>query len=222
MARPLIFLTRKPKQMKKNYVILLGPPASGKGTQARKLADHLGVPCLGTGKLLRIEMDKGSQVGLDAKSYIDSGRYVPDEIILKMVGEWLDGNSEGWLMDGFPRTLPQAETLQKMATPSQVIALDVPREELESRITKRRECSACGVTIAVDDLSQTTCPECGADALVSRADDALESFKVRYKNYEELTVPLFDYYASLGAINVVDGTKHPEEVFAEILKIVEG
>ena len=206
--------------MKTTNVILLGPPASGKGTQARKLAEKLGVPCLGTGKLLRVEIEKGSEVGLEAKSYIDSGRYVPDETILKMVGEWLDRNSEGWLMDGFPRTLPQAERLQEVASPGLVIALDVPREDLEERIIKRRECSSCGVTIAVDDLSQTICPECGDDALVSRADDALESFKVRYENYEELTVPLFDYYRSLGMLNVVDGTQSPEAVFAEIQTIV--
>lgn len=161
-------------------------------------------------------------MGLEAKSYIDSGRYVPDETILKMVGEWLDGNSEGWLMDGFPRTLKQAETLQELARPGLVIALDVPREALEGRITKRRECSSCGVTIAVNDLSERVCPECGEEALVSRADDALESFKVRYQNYEELTVPLFDYYRSLGILNVVDGTKSPGDVFSEIQTIVEG
>ena len=208
--------------MKENNVILLGPPASGKGTQARKLAERLGVPCLGTGKLLRLEMDKGSDVGMEAKSFIESGRYVPDETILKMVGEWLEGNPEGWLMDGFPRTIPQAETLQEMASPRMVVALDVPREELEGRIIKRRECSSCGVTIAVSDLSETVCPECGEDALVSRADDALESFKVRYQNYEELTVPLFDYYKSLGMLKVVDGTKCPDDVFSEILNLVEG
>lgn len=208
--------------MTENNIILLGPPASGKGTQARRLAEHLGVPCLGTGKLLRDEIEKGSSVGLEAKAYIESGSYVPDEIILKMVSEWLGDNPNGWLMDGFPRTIPQAEALQEYARPSRVIVLNVPREELEFRITKRRECTSCGVTVAVTSAQDRICPECGAEALVSRADDALDSFQVRYKNYEELTVPLFDYYASLGLLQRVDGTQSPEVVFTEILNIVAG
>lgn len=206
--------------MTENNIILLGPPASGKGTQARRLAEHLGVPCLGTGKLLREEIDKASPVGLEAQSFIEKGSYVPDEIILKMVREWLGDNPNGWLMDGFPRTIPQAEALQEYARPSRVIVLNVPREELEFRITKRRECTTCGATVAVTSAQDHTCPECGAKTLVSRADDALDSFKVRYQNYEELTVPLFDYYASLGMLRSVDGTQSPEKVFSEILNIV--
>lgn len=206
--------------MKTDNVILLGPPASGKGTQARQLAAHLAVPCLGTGKLLREEIEKGSVVGLEAQGYIESGSYVPDEIILRMVESWLSENSQGWLMDGFPRTLPQAEALQEIGKPTLVIALDVPRENLESRITKRRECTSCGVTVAVDSADETSCPECKVGTLVSRADDALDSFKVRYAKYEELTLPLFDYYASHGMLIKLDGTKPPEEVFAEILNIV--
>ncbi len=208
--------------MTENQIILLGPPASGKGTQARRLAEHLGIPCLGTGKLLRDEIEKGSAVGMEAKGFMESGSYVPDEIILTMVREWLDNNPHGWLMDGFPRTLPQAKALQESAKPSRVIVLDVPREELEFRITKRRECTACGATVAVTSAKDHTCPECGAEALVSRADDALDSFKVRYQNYEELTIPLFDYYASLGSLQTVDGTKSPDQVFTEILNIVKG
>ena len=207
--------------MKHHNVILLGPPASGKGTQARQLADHLDIPCLGTGKLLRDEIDKGSAVGLEAKKYIEEGSYVPDETILKMVETWLDEHSEGWLMDGFPRTIPQAEALQKAAKPTCVIALHVPKEELEFRITKRRECTSCRVTFAVNSIGDNICPECGTPTLVSRADDALESFRVRYQNYEELTIPLFDYYKSMGMLDKVDGTDSPEEVFKEILKIVE-
>lgn len=206
--------------MKHKNVILLGPPASGKGTQAKKLAQHLDVPCLGTGQLLRAEIEMGSTVGLEAKKFIDAGHYVPDETILKMVGEWLDVNQDGWIMDGFPRTLAQAEALQKIAPNYKVVALNVPREDLEERIEKRRECKACGATVAVDDLSQTTCPECGADALVSRADDALESFKVRYENYEELTIPLYEYYANLGPVANIDGTQALAEVFEQVKNVV--
>ncbi len=206
--------------MNYKHVILLGPPACGKGTQAKKLAAHLGVPCLGTGHLLRAEIEKGSTVGLEAKGFIDAGLYVPDETILKMVGEWLQKNKDGWIMDGFPRTLPQAESLQKMAPESKVIALDVPREDLEQRIIKRRECKSCGATVAVDDLDQTICPECGADDLVSRADDALESFKVRYENYEELTIPLYDYYTGLGPVDQIDGTQSPDKVYEQVINAV--
>lgn len=206
--------------MNHKNVILLGPPASGKGTQAKKLAAHLGVPCLGTGQLLRAEIEKGSAVGMEAKGFIDAGRYVPDATILKMVGEWLKENQNGWIMDGFPRTLPQAEALQKLVPESKVIALDVPREDLEQRIIKRRECTSCGATVAVDDLEQTICPECGADSLVSRADDALESFKVRYENYEELTIPLYAFYASLAPVDKVDGTQAPETVFEQVINAV--
>lgn len=207
--------------MNTHNVILLGPPASGKGTQARQLAAHLDVPCLGTGKLLREEIDKGSDVGLEARVFIEKGSYVPDETILKMVASWLDKNANGWLMDGFPRTLPQAEALQEIGKPTLIIALDVPREELEFRITKRRECTSCGMTVAVETADQTDCPECSAGTLVSRADDAVDSFKLRYANYEELTLPLFDYYASLGRFVKIDGTQSPEEVFEEILNIIE-
>jgi len=207
--------------MTENNVILLGPPASGKGTQARQLAAHLNVPCLGTGKLLRNEIDNGSVIGLEAKGFIESDQYVPDEIILKMVETWLSENPYGWLMDGFPRTIPQAEALQESAKPTRVIVLEVPQDALEFRITKRRECTSCGVTFAVNSNDDNICPECETNTLVSRADDALESFKVRYQNYKELTLPLFDYYASLGMLDKVDGTNSPEEVFAEILKIVE-
>ncbi len=206
--------------MNHKNVILLGPPASGKGTQAKKLAEQLGVPCLGTGQLLRAEIEKGSAVGKEAKGFIDSGRYVPDETILKMVGEWLNENKDGWIMDGFPRTLPQAEELQKLAPDAKVIVLDVPRENLEQRIIKRRECTSCGATVAVTDLSQTRCRECGADSLVSRTDDALESFKVRYENYEELTIPLYDYYSGLGPVEHVDGTQAPAKVYEEVTNAV--
>ncbi len=204
-------------------MILLGPPASGKGTQARQLAGYLGVPCLGTGKLLRDEIERETAVGLEAKGYIEGGSYVPDAVILAMVESWLGENVDGWLMDGFPRTIPQAEALQESAIPpSRVIVLDVPRGDLELRITRRRECTGCGVTFAVDHLDEVICPDCKTPTLVSRADDALDSFKVRYENYEELTVPLFDYYEGLGMLDRVDGTQSPDEVFAEILKLVGG
>lgn len=201
------------------HILLLGPPACGKGTQARQLAAHLEVPCLGTGKLLRNEIKNGSEIGKIADGYINRGAYVPDEVIMKMVEAWMSENQNGWILDGFPRTKPQAEALNDMRKPDLVIALEVPQEDLEFRITRRRECSGCGITVAVNDASEVSCPECGSE-LISRQDDALDSFKVRYANYTELTEPLFDYYEKLGMLKKVDGTQTPEEVYDAILKLI--
>jgi len=203
-----------------NHILLLGPPACGKGTQARRLAAHLEVPCLGTGKLLRNEIQNGSEIGKIAADFIDRGAYVPDGVIMTMVESWMSDHQDGWLLDGFPRTKPQAEALNNMRRPDLVIALEVPQEDLEFRITKRRECSSCGATVAINSPSETACPECGSGPLVARSDDALESFKVRYANYVELTKPLFDFYDDLGMLKHVDGTLAPDEVYAEILKLL--
>ncbi len=203
-----------------NHILLLGPPASGKGTQARRLAEYLNVPCLGTGKLLRNEIKESTEIGKIAEDFINRGAYVPDGVIMTMVEEWMVDNQSGWLLDGFPRTKPQAEALNNMRRPDMVLALEVPQEELEFRITKRRECSSCGATVAVKNSTDTICPECSSGELVSRSDDALDSFKIRYANYTELTKPLFDYYDDLGMLRKVDGTQSPDEVFNEITKLL--
>ncbi len=204
-----------------NHILLLGPPACGKGTQARRLAAHLEVPCLGTGKLLRNEIQNGSEIGKIAEDFINRGAYVPDGVVMTMVESWMSNHQNGWLLDGFPRTKTQAEALNNMRRPDMVIALEVPQENLESRITKRRECTSCGATVAIDCATETTCTECGTEGqLVSRSDDALDSFKVRYANYLELTKPLFDFYDHLGMLKHVDGTLAPDEVYAEILKLL--
>ena len=202
------------------HILLLGPPACGKGTQARQLAAYLEVPCLGTGKLLRNEIKQGTETGIAAKEFIDRGEYVPDAVIMRMVELWMDENKSGWILDGFPRTKPQAEALNEMRKPDMVIALDVPQEDLEFRITRRRECVKCGVTVAVDSAEDTDCPECDGGNLVSRSDDALDSFKIRYVNYSELTVPLFDYYDQQGILKHLDGTMKPDEVYQAILKLL--
>ena len=201
-------------------VILLGPPASGKGTQARQLAAYLEVSCLGTGNLLRSEIKKNSPLGQQAKMHIDRGFYVPDELILGMVEQWLKDHQNGWLLDGFPRTLPQAEALQDIAAPVLAIQLDVPKSVLENRITKRRECNTCGITVSVESDGEQGCSSCETGVLVARSDDAIDSFRVRYENYNELTVPLYDFYQSKGLLHKVDGTQTPEQVFESILTIV--
>lgn len=205
-------------------VLLLGPPASGKGTQARKLAALLNVPCLGTGKLLRTEIEQGSETGKIAEQFINNGEYVPDQVIMDMVQTWLQAepqHSDGWLLDGFPRTLPQAEALENMSEPDLVIALDVPQLELERRISMRRECTACHATVAVEDPDQRECPVCNEKSLISRSDDAIDSFKVRYANFQELTTPLTEYYTKKGILSHIDGTQSPNEVSEDIEKIIE-
>lgn len=200
-------------------IVLIGPPASGKGTQCRRIKNLLNVPTLGTGKLLRKEVESGSELGLEVEGYLNSGAYVPDPVIMKLVKAWMAQRPEsGWLLDGFPRTLAQAEALESdvsFQTPTLAIALDVPQQELEQRIISRRECADCGITVSVSSPDEQSCKDCNG-ALMSRADDDLESFRRRYANYRDLTEPLFDYYRAKGKLLSVDGSANPEDVFAVI------
>lgn len=200
-------------------IVLIGPPASGKGTQARRIKALLDIPDLGTGSLLRREVESGSELGEEVRGYLERGAYVPDELIMKLVQAWLDEHKEsGWLLDGFPRTIAQAQALEHdpaFQAPDVAIALDVPRHELERRISSRRECTQCGATVSVSSDSEV-CSECGSGDLISRADDDLENFRRRFVNYKEQTHPLFDYYAAQGKLLVVNGMHSPDEVFAVI------
>ena len=200
-------------------IVLIGPPASGKGTQCRRIQSLLSVPTLGTGNLLRQEVESGSELGLEVEGYLNRGAYVPDALIMKLVQAWMAVHSEsGWLLDGFPRTLAQAEALESdpsFQTPTLAIALDVPQHELEQRIVNRRECVDCGATVSVRSPDEKICTDCNG-ALVSRADDDLENFRRRYANYRDLTQPLFDYYAAKGKLLSVNGSASPDDVFAVI------
>ncbi|MFC5050092.1 adenylate kinase family protein [Rubritalea spongiae] len=200
-------------------IILMGPPASGKGTQSLRIQKLLGIPALSTGNLLRREVESGSELGAEVETYLNRGAYVPDALIMKMVAKWLEENvASGWLLDGFPRTLTQAQALENdsaFEAPTLAIALDVPKVVLEGRIIGRRECTECGATVSVQGGSDEKCPECGGE-LTSRADDDLENFRRRYTNYREQTQPLFDYYAAQGKLLAVDGVKSPDQVFAVI------
>lgn len=201
-------------------IILMGPPASGKGTQSLRIQKLLGIPALSTGNLLRREVESGSELGQEVDSYINRGAYVPDELIMKMVSKWLADNEEkGWLLDGFPRTLAQAEALENddaFQAPTIAIALDVAEEVLVGRIAGRRECSSCGATVRVEPGAEEVCPECGSTELTVRSDDDVENFRRRYANYRELTQPLFDYYAAKGKLITLDGTTSPDAVFSVI------
>lgn len=200
-------------------IVLIGPPASGKGTQCRRIQELLGVDTLGTGALLRREVDSGSELGQEVESYLNRGAYVPDALILSLVKSWLGEQADaGWLLDGFPRTLAQAEALDSDAdiqSPTLAIALDVPKADLERRIISRRECVDCGATVTVSSAADQSCDDCGG-VLEQRSDDHLENFRARYANYSELTEPLFDYYAAQGKLLAVDGSLSPDDVFAVI------
>lgn len=200
-------------------IVLIGPPASGKGTQSERIQKLLGIPALSTGSLLRREIESGSDLGKEVASFIDRGAYVPDELIMKMVKGWIIDNAEtGWLLDGFPRTLEQAQWLESgvdFPAPTQAISLDVSEEEIAGRIAGRRECADCDATVAVQSEDEKSCPHCGGE-LQKRSDDNMESFRTRFANYRELTQPLFDYYASQGKVIQVDGCNAPDAVFSVI------
>ena len=199
-------------------IVLLGPPASGKGTQSDRISSLLNIPHLSTGNILRKEVENGSPIGLEAQKYLDRGAYVPDELILSMVQAWLSERPEGWLLDGFPRTKAQAEALQNLSgvdKPTLVLGLEVPKEALISRMEGRRECSSCGKTVSLKEGQEEICEDCGGN-LVKRSDDVIDSFKVRYQNYDELTLPLFDFYQEKGILERIDGTQAPDVVFEQI------
>ena len=202
-------------------IVLIGPPASGKGTQCRRIQALLDIPTLGTGNLLRREVESGSELGQEVEGYLNRGAYVPDALMMQLVQNWLrDYGQKGWLLDGFPRTLAQAQALEEAGetgSPTLAIGLDVPEAALEQRITKRRECSSCGATFTVGEEEPNRCQDCGGE-LVVRSDDNLENFRTRYANYKEHTQPLFDYYASQGKLLLVDGMLSPDAVYAAIEK----
>lgn len=182
------------------------------------ITELLGIPNLGTGNILRKEVESQTDLGKQVEGYLTRGEYVPDALILEMVRGWLVEQADGWLLDGFPRTLAQAEALEDLngvEAPTLAIALDVGREEIEKRMMGRRECEDCGNTVTVKDEKFLDCPHCGG-ALRKRSDDVLESFKVRFANYEELTLPLFDYYEAKGNLLRVNGSFLPDAVFQSI------
>jgi len=199
-------------------IVLLGPPAAGKGTQAERLSEYLGTPHISAGDILRRSIKDKTPLGNAALLYINKGEFVPDEIITAAIKERLAQKDcvEGALLDGFPRTIPQAEALR---LPDKVIDIDVPRGVLLKRITGRRVCQSCNKVFHVDSMTGYGC-DCGGNLYI-REDDTEEVFAARADNYNRLTLPLKDYYAKLGRLTVVDGTGSKNEVFERILEVLE-
>lgn len=203
-------------------LILFGAPGSGKGTQAKMAGQELGVPHISTGDILRQAVKEGTPLGLKAKSYMDSGALVPDGLMLDLIRERLGQNdaSKGFLLDGFPRTVAQAEGLERLLSElgvkiDAVISLDVDHEELVRRLTSRRMCPKCGAIynlISQPPRTEGICDACGS-ALEQRADDRRSTVENRLAVYREQTAPVMEYYRFRGLLKPVDGSKAPDEVY---------
>ena len=204
-------------------LIFLGPPGAGKGTQATGVSSHLRVPHISTGDMFRSAIKNQTPTGLEAKRYMDAGQLVPDSVVIAMVKERLamPDCENGYLLDGFPRTVEQAEALEKFAAPDAVVDIEVPDEMLVDRLTGRRVCATCSGTFHISKLAdEKLCPVCGGE-LYQRDDDKPATISNRLNVYHEQTAPLIGYYAGLGRLKRIDGNARPEDVFQKILSSLE-
>ena len=203
-------------------VILLGAPGAGKGTQAVRIAAAMNIPHISTGYIFRKNIKEKTPVGLKAKSYIDRGQLVPDEVVVEIVQQRIDEDDckNGFLLDGFPRTIAQAEALDRLTNIDNVINLEVDLDKLVDRITGRRVCEKCGESYHVSTKKDDICEKCGGK-LIQRADDTEETVKSRLNVYKNETAPLINFYKNQGVLKNVDGMKSIEEVFEEISKALK-
>ena len=205
-------------------VIFLGPPGAGKGTQAQRICTALNIPQISTGDILRRAMKEETPTGRKAKQVVDAGKLVPEEVIIDIVRERLamDDCQNGYILDGFPRTVTQAEALDTIAKIDVVVDLDVADEELIARLSGRRVCLACGATYHVSHLGgETKCAKCGEE-LIQRKDDSAETVLARLNVSHEQTAPLVDYYQKAGNLKVIDGAQDMDTIFESILAVVKG
>ena len=200
-------------------LIFLGPPGAGKGTQAERIAERYEIAHLSTGDMLRAEIRNATPLGAAAKAYIDRGELVPDSVIIDMVRERItrDDCKNGFLLDGFPRTVVQAEALAAFTDIDRAVNIDVPSERLVNRISGRRMCPDCGAAYHVSMYALPTCPKCGA-TLYQRDDDREETVKNRLKVYTEKTAPLIAYYEAAEKLITVDGDQPVDAVTESIVK----
>ena len=207
-------------------LILLGAPGAGKGTQAEFICDHLSIPAISTGNIIRAALKAGTEMGIKAKEFIDKGQLVPDEVVIGIIKERLaeDDCKNGFILDGFPRTIPQAEALDTMGvTIDRVISIEVADEKIAKRMSGRRVCKACGATYHTEfnpAKDGVHCDKCGTE-LTIRKDDEPETVKARLQVYHEQTEPLKDYYQNKGNLVMVEGVGALDEITAKILKALE-
>ena len=210
-------------------IIMLGAPGAGKGTQAKMIADKYQVPHISTGDIFRANIKNGTELGKAAKQYMDQGLLVPDELTVQLLLDRVANAdcAKGYVLDGFPRTIPQAEVLDKALTElgdkiDYAINVDVPDENIVKRMSGRRACLACGATYHIEHIppkAEGICDKCGQE-LVLRDDDKPETVMKRLNVYHEQTQPLIDFYTAKGILKTVDGTVDMMDVFSAIVGIL--
>lgn len=211
-------------------IIMLGAPGAGKGTQAKRIAEKYNIPHISTGDIFRANIKNGTELGKKAKTYMDQGLLVPDELVVDLVVDRVaqDDAKNGYVLDGFPRTIPQAEALDAALEKindkiDYAIDVDVPDSNIIDRMSGRRACVGCGGTYHIvynPTKAEDVCDACGGQ-LILRDDDKPETVENRLKVYHDQTQPLIDYYTKKSILKSVDGTKDMNEVFENIVKILE-
>ena len=210
-------------------IIMLGAPGAGKGTQAKKIAEKYHIPHISTGDIFRANIKNGTELGMKAKSYMDQGQLVPDDVTIGMLLDRISQEdcAEGYVLDGFPRTIPQAESLTKALeergeSMDYAINVDVPDQTIVTRMAGRRACLACGATYHIvynAPKKENVCDVCG-EGLVLRDDDKPETVQKRLTVYHDQTKPLIDYYGKAGILVTVDGTQDLNKVFEDIVSVL--
>ena len=210
-------------------IIMLGAPGAGKGTQAKMIAEKYSIPHVSTGDIFRANIKNGTELGKQAKEYMDAGKLVPDELTVKILLDRVaqDDCKDGYVLDGFPRTIPQAEVLEDALNKlgdkiDYAINVDVPDENIVRRMSGRRACLKCGATYHIDHIppkQEGICDTCGSE-LVLRDDDKPETVLNRLKVYHDQTQPLIDFYTERNVLKSVDGTRDMKEVFDAIIAIL--
>ena len=207
-------------------LILLGAPGAGKGTQAEKICEKFNIPAISTGNIIRAALKNGTEMGLKAKAFMEAGQLVPDEVVIGIIKDRLveDDCKRGFILDGFPRTIPQAQALEDMGIEiDKVIDIEVPDDVVTARMSGRRVCSKCANSYHMlykKPKVEGVCDSCGGE-LVQRKDDAPETVKARLVEYHEMTEPLKDFYSKLGKLVIVEGQEEVEETTKLVFAALE-
>ena len=207
-------------------LILLGAPGAGKGTQAEKIVEKYGIPAISTGNILRAAVKDGTEMGIKAKSFMDAGQLVPDEVVIGIIKDRLKEKDceNGFILDGFPRTIPQAQALLESGNDiDKVLDIEVPDEKITKRMSGRRVCSKCANSYHIEykkPAKEGICDACGGE-LVQRKDDAPETVLARLAEYHQMTEPLKDFYDKLGKLVVVEGQEEVAQTTALVYAALE-
>ena len=207
-------------------LILLGAPGAGKGTQAEKIVEKYNIPAISTGNIIRAALKEGTEMGLKAKSYMEAGQLVPDDVVIGIIKDRLKEKDceNGFILDGFPRTIPQAEALEKMGIAiDKALDIEVPDEKITARLSGRRVCENCANSYHLlykKPKKDGVCDACGGK-LIQRKDDAPETVMARLAEYHQMTEPLKEFYANLGKLVVVEGQEEVADTTALVFKALE-